>query len=88
MKKTKTPEQDLHDKVYNFPTKHKEGFTDKDLDKLLLNYPSIKKEDVSKAIGVVTGMFKDGESVIYHTDIYYALREVLFNKKPNIFEFD
>lgn len=38
--------------------------------------------------GVVTGMFKDGESVIYHTDIYYALREVLFNKKPNIFEFD
>ena len=34
--------------------------------------------------GVVTGMFKDGEFVIYHTDIYYALREVLFNKKPNI----
>lgn len=79
----------IQDIVYNFPTQEKIGFTSEEIDTLLMkHFPSVKREDLNKAIGVVTAALVDGKTRIYHSDIYYALRECTLGKKPNIFEFD
>jgi hypothetical protein len=78
----------IRDKVNNYPTKHQEGFTGKEIKELLKEYPQVKEEDFFKAMGVHTAMFKDGESITYHCDIELALRCVVERREPKVFEWD
>lgn len=65
--------KEIEDKVYNFKTKHKEGFIKIEIETLLKDYPKISMEKFNEALFGNTCMIKDGEMVQYHCDIYKAL---------------
>lgn len=78
----------LEDKVYNFKTKYKEGFTDSEIQKLLLEYPSVDKQKFNKALCGITMIYIDNEAVIYPCDIYLALKCGLEKRNPKWYEWD
>ena len=63
----------IHEKVYNYPTKHKEGFVQSEVDALLKDYPNIDMEKFNSALRGNTCMVKEGEIIQYHCDIEKAL---------------
>ena len=63
----------IHEKVYNYPTKHKEGFVQSEVDALLKDYPNIDMEKFNSALRGNTRMVKEGEIIQYHCDIEKAL---------------
>jgi hypothetical protein len=71
-----------------YKTKHKKGFTHDEIKTVLKDFPSIKKRDFNKAIGVVTGLVIKGDVVIYRHDIELAIRCCLEKRSININEFD
>lgn len=88
MVKKKEKKDILQDKVYNFITKHPEGFTYKEIVKLLEDYPEITMEQFSEALGVNTVMYKDGETITYHCDILTAMRMCTEKRDMYLHEFD
>ena len=42
--------KELEDKVYNFPTKYPEGFTQKEIEKLLEDYPNVEMSRFNDAM--------------------------------------
>ena len=69
--------------VNNYPTKHKEGFTDKEINSLIKEYDLDPKKFYEK-LGVNTSMAIEDEIITYHCDIELALRCVFEdrNKRP------
>ena len=63
----------IHDKVYNYPTKHKEGFVQSEVYAILKDYSDVDMEKFNSALMGNTCMVKDGEIVQYHCDIEKAL---------------
>ena len=74
--------------VYDYPTKNKEGFTDSEQLELLKKFPDIDMEKYNKALGVVTCLVIDEETVIYHCDVLTALRCVTENRDMKSWEWD
>ncbi len=86
MKKYKT--KNLEDRVYNYQTKHKEGFTKKELEKFVEKYATINMKKFNDAMMGNTCMIIDGEIVNYHRDVLTALRCGLENRDMHSYEFD
>jgi hypothetical protein len=63
----------IKEKVYNYPTKHKEGFLQSEIEELLKEYPNIDMEKFNSSLWGNTCMIKDDEMVQYHCDIEMAL---------------
>lgn len=63
----------LETKVYNYPTKYKEGFVYSEIEELLKGYPNINRDKFFDALMGITAVVKDEQTVIYRTDIYKAL---------------
>lgn len=63
----------IRDIVYNFETKHKEGFVNSELEDLLKLFPETNRENFIKSFISNTCMIIDDEFVHYHEDVYYAL---------------
>jgi hypothetical protein len=63
----------IREKVYSYPTKHKEGFVQSEVEALLKEYPDIDMEKFNSALRGNTCMVKDNEIVNYHCDIEKAL---------------
>ena len=63
----------IREKVYNYPTKHKEGFVQSEVDELLKEYPNVDMEKFNSALMGNTCMIKDNEIIQYHCDIEKAL---------------
>ena len=63
----------IHEKVYNYPTKHKEGFVQSEVGALLKDYPNIDMEKFNSALMGNTCIVKEGEIIQYHCDIEKAL---------------
>lgn len=59
--------------VYNYPTKHKEGFIQSEIDALLKEFPNIDMERFKSALFCITCMGKGNEVIIYRHDIEKAL---------------
>jgi len=78
----------ITDIVNNFPTKNKEGFTGKEIQTLLKQYPDINMEKFHDALRGITCMMIDNEMIIYHCDVELALRCGLENRDPTAFEWD
>jgi hypothetical protein len=80
--------KELEDLVYNYPTKHKEGFLAEEEKELLKQFPDINKD---KYYGVLTGitcqMAPEG-IVTYHCDILQALVCGLENRDQTEAEWD
>lgn len=80
---------DLEQYVTYFPTKHdKIGFTDWELDDLLVVFPKITKKKFYKAMGVYSAMEIDGEPVLYRHDVLLAIQCFLEKRKPRLEEWD
>lgn len=80
--------KDIHDKVYNFKTKNKEGFINTEIERLLKDYPDINMDKFNDALMGETCMMIDNEMVIYRCDIYNALLCGIQNRGLSITEFD
>ena len=80
--------EQIHKAVYDFKTKHSEGFTTSEINELLLNYPDINKDKFYDALQGITGMFKDNDTIIYHCDIEKALLCGIQNRDLYNYEFD
>lgn len=65
----------LKDKIYNYPTKHPQGFIQSEIDELLKKYPTINMDKFNDATMGNTCMFDETDGLIqYHCDILVALR--------------
>ena len=80
--------EDLKNKVYNFPTKHKEGFVQDEIDILLKDYPDINMNKFHNALMGITCMLINDEIVTYHCDIEKALRCGIDNRDLRIWAWD
>ena len=65
--------KDIRDKVYNYPTKHKEGFIPSEIDELLKDFPDIDMDKFNSAFMGNTCMTIDGDSINFHCDVEKAL---------------
>jgi hypothetical protein len=63
----------ITEKVNNYPTKHKEGFVQSEIDALLKDFPNIDMEKFNDALIGNTCIMKDNEIVQYHCDIEKAI---------------
>jgi hypothetical protein len=80
---------DRYDKVvHDFRTKYKEGFTWNEILELIKVFPTIDETKFSEAIGVVTCLVVDDNSIFYRHDVSNALRNCMGNITLSIFEFD
>lgn len=73
-----TPAQKLHkevyDKVYNYKTKHEEGFIKSEIDDLLKDYPNIDMDKFNDAMMGNTCIMNEADGIIiYHCDVEKAL---------------
>jgi len=80
--------ENLKDKVYNFKTKNKEGFTNKEMETLLKDYPNIHMDKFNNAMMGNTCMIIDEEIINYHCDVLSALRCGLENRNLRYYEWD
>lgn len=63
----------IKEKVFSFPTKHKEGFVQSEIVTLLKDYPDIDMDKFNSALAGNTCMVKDDKIIYYHWDIEKAL---------------
>ena len=76
-------------KVWQYPTKSKMGFTKKEIDDLLREFPGIKMSKFDDALrGITCMMNEDKETIIYHCDIEHALYCGLENRNLRSSEWD
>lgn len=76
----------IREKVYNYPTKHKEGFIQSEINALLKEYPNVDMEKFNSALMGNTCMVKDNEIIQYHCDIVKALRCGI--EKRNLYQWE
>lgn len=72
----------------NFNTKHKQGFTQEDIIRLLEQFPSITLEKFNEKMGIVTVLEVDGEIVYFRGDVELILRLILENRDIHPYEWD
>lgn len=64
----------IREKIYNFKTKHKQGFIQSEVEALLKDYPEVDMKKFNNALMGNTCMMSDeNEFIMYHCDIYKAL---------------
>ena len=73
--------------VYDYPTKHVQGFIGKEIIEILEKY-EIDNDKFFDALGVNTCMKIDGEIITYHCDILKGLRCVIENREQTFEEWD
>jgi hypothetical protein len=73
--------------VYDYPTKHVQGFIGKEIMEILEKY-EIDNEKFFDALGVNTCMVIGGETITYHCDILKGLRCVIENREQTFEEWD
>lgn len=79
----------LRENVFGFKTKHPLGFTYNEIRELLaVCYENIDFSQFCDRLGVVTCISVDGETVIYHRDVWMAIMLCLENRDAYDYEFD
>ena len=74
--------------INNFQTKHKEGFTTEELDKLTDLYPGINCSKFDDALIGNTCIVRDDDVLNYKHDVLTALRCGIESREINIKEWD
>jgi hypothetical protein len=67
----------ITERVNNYPTKYKEGFTPSEIDELLKEYPNIDMKKFNEATSGITGIMIEGEFITFHCDIEFAIKRSL-----------
>lgn len=78
----------LEDLVYNYPTKHQEGFTPGEIKEILSNFQDINMDKFHDALSGITMMSINQESIIFHCDILTALRCGIEDRDIRLQEWD
>ena len=79
----------IENRVYEYPTKNKMGFTSQEIDEFLKEYPQCNMDFFNQSLIGVTGSISDtGEFVFYHSDVYSALKMGLLNKRLSNSDWD
>jgi hypothetical protein len=73
--------------VYDYPTKHVQGFLGKEIMEILEKY-EIDNEKFFDALGVNTVMSIGGQFITYHCDVLKGLRCVIENREQTFEEWD
>ena len=73
--------------INNYPTKHKEGFTEEELNSLIKEY-NLDSEKFYTSLGINTCIIKEGEVLTYHYDIETTLHSMLENRDKYPWEWD
>lgn len=82
-------EQDKTIKTVNrFKTKHKEGFIDSEIKLLLKQFTKVHYENFNEALGKVTCMYINEESVIYKHDVIKTINLCIKNSDNNLEDWD
>ena len=81
-------QQEVHERVYNYPTRHKMGFIREEYMKLLEEYPNINMERFWDLLNGITSMNVNGETVIFHRDIFIAIVYGVEDRLPNSWDWD
>ena len=82
-------QKSIKELVYSYPTQHKMGFTQAELDDLLTNFPNLSLEKFNEELGVITCMMNEkGEYIIYKHDILKGLHFSLTNDRRRLIDFD
>lgn len=84
----KTISQKVREDVNNFKTKHKEGFTQKEIDSILKKYPGIHMDKFNEAMMGNTCMLIENETIIYHCDVEKAIICGVESRKLKLGEWD
>ena len=83
MKKNKKEIVDLHKLVYEYPTKHKEGFLPDELKAIVTRFqrtdienkfPKMNRKKFNDALTGITCVIMEDQIVIYHCDVLKALK--------------
>lgn len=78
----------LQDKVYNYPTTYKQGFTNAELQALMKEFPHMNEQKFQDAMYGNTCMVIDEEVIYYHCDVLMALRCGIGNRNLALSEWD
>ena len=79
----------LEDRVYNYPTKNKQGFILEEKEELLSHYKGINTDKFYDALMGNTCMVSpEGQTIMYHCDIFKALVCGLENRHLTAEEWD
>ena len=78
----------IHELVYQYPTVHKEGFTQPEIKDLLKNFSHINMDKFDDALNGITCLYIHPHTVIYHHDIEKALECGVQNRDLGIDEWD
>ena len=73
--------------VYDYPTKHVQGFLGTEIMTILEKY-EIDNDKFFDALGVNTCMMIDGQFITYHNDILKGLLCVIENREQTFEEWD
>ena len=77
----------LQKKIFNYKTKYVEGFIQSEIEHLLEEL-NINERRFKKALGVNTCMMRDGDIIVYHTDILKGVVCAIENREQNSLEWD
>ena len=80
-----TEYQKLQKKIFNYKTKHVEGFIQSEIEQLLEEL-NINERRFKKGLGINTCMMRDGEIIVYHTDILKGVVCAIENREQNSLE--
>ena len=78
----------IYNKVYGFQTTYKEGFTQKDIDVLLVDFDNFDISKFNNALCNITCIEINDEQIIYRHDIYNAVICGIEKRKLSNYEFD
>lgn len=81
---------DLQAKIYEYPTKRKEGFLPDEIAEILKDFPDINMEKYYDAMMGNTCMMdnESGNLIIYHCDVFKAILCGLENRNLTVEEWD
>lgn len=83
----KLTSENVEEFIYEYSTKHKQGFTVYEINTILEEY-GIDKNNFYTALGVNTCMIIDNEFITYHCDVLKGLRCVIENREQTFEEWD
>ena len=81
--------KELRELVYNYPTKHKQGFIASEMEEILSKFPGINIEKYNNAMMGNTCLLDENDGIItYHCDLLTALSCGIENRNAKPYEFD
>ena len=79
----------LEELVYNYPTKHKQGFIKSEMEDILTKFPDINIDKYNDAMMGNTCMWNENDGIItYHCDLLTALSCGINGRDVKWFESD